>query len=112
MIFDTNGTTTIITQEKATIAEFVKGIEEAYETLKNNNLVVNLFSVKEINASDISEFLRISKKHKNAKHSFVIVTDSVSYSEIPEELTLVPSLREAHDLIEMEEIEKDLDLQE
>ncbi|MFL1895491.1 ribonuclease Z [Aquimarina sp. 2-A2] len=112
MIFDTNGTTTIITQEKATITEFVKGVEEAYENLKNNNLIVNLFSMKGITASDINEFLRVSKKHKAAKHSFVIVTDSITYSDVPNELTLVPSLREAHDLIEMEEIERDLDLQE
>jgi len=109
MIFNKEGSTTIITQEKATIIEFVKGIEKSYESMKNDNIVANLFSLKEVSVDDINEFLRISNQHKANKHSFVIVTDKVSYDEAPKEITIVPTLIEALDLIEMEEIERDLD---
>ncbi|MHA7057171.1 ribonuclease Z [Aquimarina sp. M1] len=109
MIFNKEGTTTIITQEKATIVDFVKGIENKYETFKNDNIVANLFSLKELSISDINEFLRISNTHKTNGRSFVIVTDKVSYDETPKEITIVPTLIEALDLIEMEEIERDLD---
>ncbi len=109
MIFNKEGSTTIITQEKTTIVEFVKGIEDKYETLKNDNIIINLFSLKEITIDDINEFLRISNQHKTSKHSFVIVTNKISYDETPEEITIVPSLQEAYDLVEMEEIERDLD---
>ncbi|AXT49400.1 ribonuclease Z [Aquimarina sp. BL5] len=109
MIFNKEGATTIITQEKATVVDFVKGIEDKYESLKNDNIVANLFSLKELSVSDINEFLRVSKKHKTNKRSFVIVTDKVSYDETPKEITIVPTLIEALDLIEMEEIERDLD---
>ncbi len=109
MIFNKEGSITIITQEKTTVVEFVQGIEDKYESLKNDNIIVNLFSLERITADDINEFLRISNAHKASRHSFVIVTDKVSYEHIPEEMTIVPTLQEAYDLVEMEEIERDLD---
>ena len=109
MIINKEGSTTIITQEKTTVAEFVKGLESKYESLKNDNIVVNLFSLMQISADDINEFLRISNMHKAAKHSFVIVTKKVSYEDVPDEITIVPTLQEAYDVVEMEEIERDLD---
>ncbi len=108
MIFNKEGSTTIITQEKATIVEFVHGLENKYESIKNDNIVVNLFSLKNISLDDINEFLRISNNHKAAKRSFVIVTNEISYEQAPDEITIVPTLIEALDLIEMEEIERDL----
>ncbi|SEK35489.1 hypothetical protein SAMN04487910_0328 [Aquimarina amphilecti] len=109
MIFNKEGSTTIITQEKATVIEFVKGIEDKYESMKNDNIVANLFSLKDLSINDVNEFLRVSNKHKSNKRSFVIVTDKISYDDTPKEITIVPTLIEALDLIEMEEIERDLD---
>ncbi|EZH75492.1 ribonuclease Z [Aquimarina atlantica] len=108
MIFNKEGSTTIITQEKTTIIEFVKGLEDKYASLENDNIIVNLFSLEQISVDDINEFLRISNKHKAAKHSFVIVTNKISYDEVLSEITIVPTLQEAYDLVEMEEIERDL----
>ncbi|MDY8135762.1 ribonuclease Z [Aquimarina sp. 2201CG5-10] len=109
MIFNKNGSTTIITQEKTTIVEFVKGIDNKYDSLKNDNIIVNLFSLKQISVDDINEFLLVSNKHKASGRSFVIVTDKISYDEVSEEITIVPTLQEGYDLVEMEEIERDLD---
>ncbi len=108
MIFNKEGSTTIITQEKTTIIEFVNRMESKYDTLKNDNIIVNLFSLANISVNDLNEFLRISNTHKSANHSFVIVTNKVSYDEAPAEITIVPTLQEAYDLVEMEEIERDL----
>lgn len=109
MIFSKTGNTTIITQERATIIELVNKIEEKYDDFSNDNIIVNLFSVKEILPHAINDFLSISKKHKSdSKKSFVIVSSKVSIDDVPEELSFVPTLQEAHDVIEMEEIERDL----
>jgi len=108
MIFDSEGTTTIITQETASIVEFVKKLEELYDRFKNDNVIVSLTSLNKIPSEHIVEFLDISKKHRKAKHSFVIVTDKVNLDDIPNEIIVVPTLHEAHDIIEMEEIERDL----
>ena len=50
----------------------------------------------------------LSQKHKEQKHSFVIVASKIIFDEVNEELSVVPTLKEAHSFIEMEEIERDL----
>ena len=110
MIFDKVGNTTIVYQENISLGNFLKKLEEAYGRIKNDHIVVNLFSFSDLWAGDILEFLAISNKHRSAKKSFVLVTDKVGYDEVPDEICVVPSLQEAHDIIEMEDIERDLDL--
>lgn len=110
MIFDADGSTTIVFQEKTTLSIFLKNLKDAYPKIKGNNIIVNLFSFSELKADDILEFLQLSEIHNNAKKSFVLVTDKVSYEEVPDSISVVPTIQEAHDLIEMEEIERDLDL--
>ena len=108
MIVEHIESTTVITQEKATLANFVSGLNDIYEELKNNNIVINLFSLDNLKAGDLNEFILFSEKHKASKHSFVLVIDSVKYDDLPEALTVAPTLGEAHDIIAMEEIERDL----
>ncbi|EGV42776.1 ribonuclease Z [Bizionia argentinensis JUB59] len=108
MIFDKEENTTIITQEKASVIELVKKLDVLYERFKNDNVIVSLNSLKPILLQDITEFLQVSNKHRSAKHSFVIVTNQADLDKIPDELTVVPTLQEAHDIIGMEEIERDL----
>lgn len=108
MIFDKDGNTTIIFQEKASITAFIKRVYDSYENIKDDNIILNLFSFTELTKNDVLEFLELSNKHRASNKSFVIVTDKVSYDEIPEEVNLVPTLQEAKDIVEMEEIERDL----
>ena len=53
-------------------------------------------------------FSDLSKTHKKLKKSFVIVADGIDFNAVPTKLIVVPSVLEAHDIIEMEEIERDL----
>ena len=110
MIFDSNKGTTIVFQEKTTLSVFLKNLNDAYPEIKNDNLIVNLFSFSKLKADDVLEFLQLSDIHRKAKKSFVLVTDKVSYDEVPDEICVVPTIQEAHDIIEMEEIERDLEL--
>jgi len=108
MIFDKDGNISIITQEKASVVELVKKMQIIYARFKNDNIIVNLTSLKPLSTNDVIEFLRISNQHRNAKHSFVIVSNKIDDDNIPDELVIVPTLQEAYDIIEMEEIERDL----
>ncbi|MDG1572605.1 ribonuclease Z [Robiginitalea sp. M366] len=110
MIFDTEGHTTVVFQEKVSLAVFLKNLEEAYPRFKHNNLILNLFSFDALRPADLLEFLDISNRHRGAGKSLVLVYDGVSYEDVPDELCLVPTLQEARDVIEMEDIERDLDL--
>ncbi|MBM1107861.1 ribonuclease Z [Aurantibacter crassamenti] len=110
MIFDKKGNTTTVFQENISLVEFLKNLNAAYPKIKDDHLIVNLFSFSKLTADDILEFLQISNQHRLKNKSFVLVTSKVNYNETPEEICLVPTIREAHDFIEMEEIERDLDL--
>ncbi|MFD0861509.1 ribonuclease Z [Sungkyunkwania multivorans] len=109
MIFSKQGNTNVVTQETVSLIEFVKKLNESYPKLKSDNLILNLFSLKDFTADDLLEFLTLSNQHRANGRSFVIVTDKVGVDDVPDELMVVPSLQEAHDVIEMEEIERDLD---
>jgi hypothetical protein len=108
MIFDKDGNISIITQEKVSIVELVKKLDVIYSRFKDDNIIVNLTSLKPLSAKDVVEFLQISNLHRKAKHSFVIVTDKIKLDDIPDKLVIVPTIQEAYDIIEMEEIERDL----
>src|SRR5690606_14829685 len=109
MILDQDGNISIITQEKATIVELVKKIQSLYPKFKNNNIIVSLSSLHILNIQDILEFLELSNNHRASKQSFVIVSDKMNLEEVPEEIIVVPTVQEAYDIIEMEEMERDLD---
>ncbi len=108
MLINKSGNTTVITQEKFTIVELVKKLEALYPKYKNDNIIIVLTALETINAKHVSEFLQLSKIHRKAKHSFVIVSDKLQIEEVSDTLIVVPTQQEAHDLIEMEEIERDL----
>ena len=108
MIIDQNENTTIITQENASVKELVKKIQTLYPKFKNSNVIVNLNTLKPISLEQIIEFLRISNQHRAAKHSFVIVNEGIDVDKTPEEIVIVPTLQEAYDIIDMEEMERDL----
>lgn len=110
MIFDKKGNTTIVSQENTSITKFIKNLNNGYAKIKNDHLIINLFTFSRLRAGDILEFLQLSNEHRKKKKSFVLVTDKVGYDDSPEEICVVPTLQEAHDIIEMEEIERDLDL--
>ncbi|MGC6432531.1 MAG: ribonuclease Z [Jejuia sp.] len=108
MIIDKKGNISTITQEKFTVVELVKKLEALYPKFKNDNIIVVLTTLDLINENDISEFLQISNMHRDNKHSFVIVSDKVDLDKISDDLVVVPTQQEAFDIVEMEEMERDL----
>jgi len=108
MIFDNNGTTTTVSQESISFDTFLENFQNAYEKCQDVHVIINLLSISEITAKDVLKFSQLSKVHRELKKSFVVVTPQVSYDDVPEEFCVVPTIQEAHDIIEMEEIERDL----
>lgn len=108
MVFDKKGTTTTVFQEDIELAKFLENLNDGYSKIKSDHLIINLFSFDKLIAGDVLEFLELSNSHKSTNKSFVIVTDKVTFDEVPEEIIVVPTLQEARDIIEMEEIERDL----
>ncbi|WJJ95335.1 ribonuclease Z [Algibacter luteus] len=108
MIVDQKEGTTIITQEKASIIELVKKLQVLYPKYKNDNIIIVLTTLDVLKKTDVAEFLEVSNTHRGDKHSFVIVSDKIDLDVVPEALIVVPTIQEAYDIIEMEDMERDL----
>ena len=108
MIITQDGAISIITQDKTTIIELVKKLQTLYPKFKKNNVIVSLSPLNKVASQDIVEFLDIASTHKNSKQSFIIVTDKIDLDTLPNDIVVVPTLQEAYDIIEMEEMERDL----
>ena len=91
-----------------TIADFYKDFDENYGNLKHINLILDFSSNKNISAKEISLFSDKSIEHKSNNKSFVIVCTDVKQDDLSDTLVVVPTLKEAEDVIEIEDIERDL----
>lgn len=98
----------ILKISKSEISEFITNFKND-ESLKACHLILDLLSVKDLENKDLTPFVEISKFHnKKHKKSIVIVNDEITYGDIPNEVNVTPTLQEAYDIIEMEEIQRDL----
>jgi hypothetical protein len=108
MKVDQKGHITTIKNTQYNTAEFLTKLSHEYNSFKTQNLIIDLSNDKEIVMEDVKSFSELIKKHKKNKKSLVLVTDSIDYNKVPSSIVLVPTILEAHDIIEMEEIERDL----
>jgi len=108
MKVDQKGHTTIIKDTEGNTQAFLKKITDQYNSFKETNLVLDITHDKSVDMDAVKLFKDLSKTHKKAKKSFVIVADGIDFNEVPSSILVVPTLLEAHDMIEMEEIERDL----
>jgi hypothetical protein len=100
--------TTIIKDTEGNVKSFLENLTKDYADFKEQNLVLDISEDKSITLENVLSFLSLSNKHRKAKKSFVIVVKDFDFNEVPDEMNVVPTVQEAHDIIEMEEIERDL----
>ena len=108
MKVEQRGHTTIIKNTQGNTADFQVKIVHEYNSFKLQNLILDLSHDKNLTMKDIKSFVDLTKQHKKGKKSLVLVTDSIDFNAVPTSVTVVPTILEAHDIIEMEEIERDL----
>ncbi len=78
------------------------------QKFNKQNVVINLLKYNTISQDELLLFLNLSNAHRSQKKSLVIVNDAIAIDDIPDEIIVVPTLLEAGDIIEMEEIEREL----
>ncbi len=108
MKVEQKGHTTTIKDTVGQTADFLMKVTHEHNTYKNSNLILDLTHDKNLSLEDVKSFAELIKLHKKQKKSIVLVADSVNFNAVPKNIILVPTLLEAHDIIEMEEIERDL----
>lgn len=101
-----------ITIFKDTQSNFIRFADLVTNEIKNyshQNIILDISHDKEFTINNLSMFLEVAKLHKKNKKSIIIVgNENLDYNKIPSKFVVVPSLQEAFDIIEMDEIERDL----
>lgn len=108
MKVDQKGHTTIFKDTERNCTNFLQKVTAGYTGFKDKNMILDVSLDKNLTLPDILAFLDLSNTHRKNKKSFVIVVADFDFNEVPDELVVVPTLLEAHDIIQMEEIERDL----
>lgn len=108
MKVETKGHTTIIKDTQGDLDAFIIKLTSESNTFLKQNLIIDISKYNDLKIKDIKLFSDLCKAHKKTKKSFVIVANDIDFNEVPAKMTVVPTLLEAHDIIEMEEIERDL----
>ena len=108
MKVDQKGHTTILKNTQGDCVAFLEKVTTQHNSFKNQNLILDMSMDKSVDLKQIKLFGDLSKIHKKGKKSFVIVANDIDFNDVPQDLSIVPSVLEAQDIIEMEEIERDL----
>lgn len=99
----------VLADDHDDLKEFASFLEyQILNKFKGQNVVIDLQEYPALTLEQMLYFLETSNKHRATKQSFVLVSDALDPDVIPVELIVVPTLQEAADIIEMEEIERDL----
>lgn len=108
MKVEQKGHTSILKDTESSLDQFIEKVVSQYTTFKKFNLILDVTHNKNMTINLLKEFIELTKLHKKNNKSLVIVAPEIDYNKIPTSLQVVPSVLEAHDIIEMEEIERDL----
>ena len=98
----------IVGPKQESIKEFYNQFKKDYAEIADKNIIIDFSKISIEKVSEILVFLNIAKSHTNNGVSFVIIAQGLTIDSLPDELVVVPTMIEALDIIEMDEIGRDL----
>lgn len=99
---------TLVTSNEKTFSDFFENFENEHVNLIKKNLIVVISEDFNPSNKNILLFLKYAEEHQNNGTSFVVISKDVTIDDFPETFNIVPTLVEAEDVIEMEDIQRDL----
>lgn len=108
MKVEQKGHTTIIRDTQGNFSSFIEKLSDQFNTYKEQNLILDVTKDKNLSVNNLLDVKDLVNKHKKENKTLVFVADNIDFNAIPDNLLVVPTVLEAHDIIEMEEIERDL----
>jgi hypothetical protein len=102
-------TYTVLEDERDDVLDFASYLERIVpDKYEDRHLVIDLLKYTALTLEQLVAFIKLSNYQRADKKSFVFVNTDIDYDLIPDEMIVVPTLQEAEDIIQMEEIERDL----
>lgn len=108
MILETTTNYTLITSDENTFSDFYANFKKQHADLETAHIIVQLSEKLNTSKEEILLFLGIAAQHKKNSTSFVLIIDTISIEDFPEDFNIVPTLEEAADIVEIEAIEREL----
>ena len=108
MIVTKTETYTHIKPTQISVGQFFSAFKENFKEFKVEHLIVDFSEKINIDTKEILLFLKLSAQHRKNGTSFVLVCEGISIDDVPDELNVVPTFKEALDILEMDAIERDL----
>jgi len=108
MKFEIKDTAVIVDQNKQVSSEFFKLFDLNYPKFHLNNIILIIDETQNSESDFVNFILKLTKSHQLHKKTFVVVAPQWSQSDISDDIICVPTLQEAFDLIEMDEMQRDL----
>lgn len=89
--------------------DFRNLVKAHYKNMHQQNIVIDLSAIEALNPKHVLEFSELNTYNKETVlKSFLVVVGTMSVSKIPDDIATAPTLQEALDIVEMEEIARDL----
>lgn len=98
----------LIVTDDVSFENFFSSFQEKYETLTKNHIIIKISDKISIENKDIFVLLSYADSHKENNMTFVIVCKRLDVDKFPETFNIVPTIQEAEDVLEMENIQRDL----
>ncbi len=98
----------IVGPKQESITDFYSQFTNDYPELLEKNVIVDLRKFIISKVSEILVFLNTAKSHIEHGTSFVIIANGIDIDSLPDELIVAPTMIEALDIVEMDEIGRDL----
>lgn len=98
----------LVSSDENSFEDFVINFKTKHSEIKENHLFISISKNLNIVEKDIFVFLDYAEQHQQNGTTFVLVCPRVDVDEFPDEFNIVPTLHEAEDVLEMENIQRDL----
>tara|TARA_B110000091_G_scaffold125451_1_gene134837 strand:- start:1725 stop:2057 length:333 start_codon:yes stop_codon:yes gene_type:complete len=108
MKIENKGSYTLFITDENIIKEALNNFFSNVEKHSTENIIFDISNNLNIKPEDFLLFLNIASAKKENGTSFVIIVRSLNIDALPEEINVVPTLQEAEDILEMENIEREL----
>lgn len=108
MKIENKGGYTLFSTEENILQEALNMFFSSIEKYRTENVIFDISENLNITPKEFLLFLDIASAKKENDTSFVIIIGSLDIDALPEEINVVPTLQEAEDILEMENIEREL----
>mgnify|MGYP004387833491 CR=1 FL=1 len=91
------------------LLNFKESFTLIYPLIVSKNIILRLSKKQILDDNLLSQILLFASKHKEQKRSFIIISSLIiDDSVFPKKLSWAPTYQEAFDIVEMDELEREL----